>query len=312
MKNMGEGIQQEMKRMNVTAKYEELIGDSINDSEVKQFLSDHKDEIDSENLQRSAARIYEFVQEKRKIAAGKESFARGYLPKLIINNRTVDVTYVPDQKTQQKVEQNQFKRNFELVDLPSYIRDAELTDYPTRNASGRAQAFTAASKFLTAYKSNNGFAPGLFLAGNFGVGKTYLLGAIANELARDGVDVKLVHFPSFAGTMKGAISDNSVLTRLDKFKKTSVLMLDDIGADSVSDWIRDEVLGVILQYRMEEQLPTFFSSNFSMQDLENHLSMSKKGEEPIKAQRIMERIKFLSREVIVSGENQRHQNQIEY
>lgn len=39
-------------------------------------------------------------------------------------------------------------------------------------------------------------------------------------------------------------------------------MIDDIGADSMSSWVRDEVLGVILEYRMQQQLPTFFYLEF--------------------------------------------------
>lgn len=34
-------------------------------------------------------------------------------------------------------------------------------------------------------------------------------------------------------------------------------MIDDIGAESMTSWIRDDVLSVILQYRMQEQLVTF-------------------------------------------------------
>ena len=84
-------------------------------------------------------------------------------------------------------------------------------------------------------------------------------------------------------------------------------MIDDIGADSMSAWIRDEVLGVILQHRMQEQLPTFFSSNFNMDQLEQHLSVTQRGdEEPLKAKRIMERVRYLSREIWVIGENRRN------
>ena len=32
-----------------------------------------------------------------------------------------------------------------------------------------------------------------------------------------------------------------------------MLLLDDIGAETVTEWSRDEVLGTILQYRMEEK-----------------------------------------------------------
>jgi len=85
-------------------------------------------------------------------------------------------------------------------------------------------------------------------------------------------------------------------------------MLDDIGADSMSSWIRDDVLGVILQYRMQEELPTFFTSNFNMEQLESeHLTTSQRGEtEPLKAKRLMERIRLLSEEVSMSGENRRN------
>lgn len=116
-----------------------------------------------------------------------------------------------------------------------------------------------------------------------------------------------MHFPSFAVEMKQAIGQNTTGEKLEAVKKAPILMLDDIGADSMSSWIRDDVLGVILQYRMQEQLPTFFSSNFDMKQLgEEHLRMTQRGEdEPLKAQRIMERVRYLSKEIKMIGENRR-------
>ena len=107
--------------------------------------------------------------------------------------------------------------------------------------------------------------------------------------------------------MKNSIGKNTTEDKLELYKKARILMLDDIGADSMSSWIRDDVLGVILQYRMQEQLPTIFTSNFNMEQLEKeHLTQSQRGEmEPLKAKRIMERIRFLSEEVEMSGENRR-------
>ena len=50
-----------------------------------------------------------------------------------------------------------------------------------------------------------------------------------------------------------------------QMKNTEILFIDDIGAENCSAWSRDEVLGPILQYRMQSHLPTFFTSiaNFS-------------------------------------------------
>ena len=108
--------------------------------------------------------------------------------------------------------------------------------------------------------------------------------------------------------MKQAIGKDQVGEKLEAIKKAPILMLDDIGADAMSSWIRDEIFGVILQYRMQEQLPTFFTSNFSMLELEQHLSVTQRGEEePLKAKRIMERIRYLTKEIKMSGQNRRNQ-----
>jgi len=107
--------------------------------------------------------------------------------------------------------------------------------------------------------------------------------------------------------MKQAIGKDQVAEKLDAVKRSPILMIDDIGADAMSSWIRDEVFGVILQYRMQEQLPTFFSSNFTMDELERHLSVTQRGdEEPLKAKRIMERIRYLTKEIEMTGRNRRN------
>ena len=106
--------------------------------------------------------------------------------------------------------------------------------------------------------------------------------------------------------MKSAISNNTTTQERDTVMKAPILMIDDIGADALSAWLRDDVLGVILEYRMQEELPTFFSSNFTMDQLTDHLAQDSSGNvEPLKAKRIMERVRFLSREIHMVGPNLR-------
>ena len=64
-------------------------------------------------------------------------------------------------------------------------------------------------------------------------------------------------------TFKNAISSGLVKETVDQVKKAEILILDDIGAEQMSAWVRDEILQVILQHRMQENLPTFFTSNFN-------------------------------------------------
>ena len=66
----------------------------------------------------------------------------------------------------------------------------------------------------------------------------------------------------------------------------------------------DEILGTILQYRMQEGLPTLFTSNLTISELEVHLA-SNDSEGRIKARRIIERIKFLTDNITMIAENRR-------
>ena len=90
-----------------------------------------------------------------------------------------------------------------------------------------------------------------------------------------------------------------------KIKKVPLLLIDDIGAENSTAWARDEVLAPILQYRMEEKLPTFFTSNLTIDELENHLSEANNKVDKIKARRIIERVKQLTIKEELISENRR-------
>ena len=123
-----------------------------------------------------------------------------------------------------------------------------------------------------------------------------MISALFNELAKRDVKSAIVYFPEFLRTLKSSFS-NGYEEKFDYIKKAPLLLLDDIGAEAVTSWGRDEILGTILQYRMEEDLPTFFTSNLNLTELEEHLSNTKEKTEKLKARRIIERIKYLCNEM---------------
>ncbi|MCT7717363.1 MAG: ATP-binding protein, partial [Lactobacillus iners] len=134
---------------------------------------------------------------------------------------------------------------------------------------------------------------------------TYMMAGLANGLAQEGNEVVFLHVPSFIAGLSDHFKDNSLTDKIMKIATATIVIFDDIGAESLTEWSRDEVLGVILQRRMDNQLPTFFTSNMNFDALTIHFAQVKNSYDDVKAKRLMERIRCLSKEVFVGGENRR-------
>jgi primosomal protein DnaI len=147
---------------------------------------------------------------------------------------------------------------------------------------------------------------GLYLVGNFGTGKTYLMGYLLHELARHGYSGAIVYMPDFMEDLKNMLNEPQKLQEtIELFKRIDLLVFDDIGAELLSPWARDHVLAAILNFRMNRN-PTFYTSNHSLESLEQHFSFTNRdGEDEHKGRRLMERIAPFVDVVEVCGENKR-------
>ena len=145
---------------------------------------------------------------------------------------------------------------------------------------------------------------GLYLHGSFGSGKTYLLSALLNELEfNKNVSIEIVYFPEVLRSIKEDFDTFGY--KMQRFMHVDILLLDDIGAEKVTEWGRDEVLGTILQTRMEQNKTTFFTSNLTIKELENNLALANNSVDKVKARRIIERIKQLTMDMELISENRR-------
>lgn len=147
---------------------------------------------------------------------------------------------------------------------------------------------------------------GLYLYGSFGTGKTFLMSYLLHELAIVGYTGVIVYMPEFVEDLKSMFSDNQKLKEtIELMKNCDLLIFDDMGAENLNPWVRDHVLGAILNFRMNRK-PTFYTSNYALDGLEKHLSFTNKdGEEGYKGQRLMDRISPFVDVVHLHGENQR-------
>lgn len=197
---------------------------------------------------------------------------------------------------------NSKKNNTTFFDTPKMLREASLSELITEKE--RSSILKYIKDFLKK-KMNNEPVKGLYLSGSFGSGKSYILSALLNELSLKGFKCVNVNYPLLLNSLKASFNDYNYNDVMNEIMTCDVLLIDDIGAENNSAWARDEVLGTILQYRMDNVLTTFFTSNFTIEELENVLSETSKGTDLIKARRIIERVKFLTEEQTLISKNKR-------
>ena len=283
-------------------QYQDLVHQIVKDPDVAAFIQ--KESLSQEELNRSISKFNQYITERDKFLRGDTDYvARGYKPILVMNHGYADVSYEETPELIAAEKEAAIKKRLNLINLPSSLKNISFLDV-YRDDVARLTVLNRMIKFVNDYPDNR---KGLYLYGDFGVGKSFMVAALAHDLSeKRGVSSTLLHYPSFVIDVKNAIGDGNVKNLVDEIKQAEVLIFDDIGAEQSTPWVRDEVLQVILQYRMQEDLPTFFTSNFNFEDLEKHFAKGKNGnDETWEARRVMERIRYLAEETRLEGENRR-------
>lgn len=212
-----------------------------------------------------------------------------YLPKVI--NAHLEFNYTTCRFQKELMKNTEYLNNVYLFDVPKEIREASIDKIYTEDRK-RWEVIEWFKKFIKNYKKDK-HQKGLYLYGNFGCGKTYLIAATFNELAKEGIKSAIIFWPEFLRDLKSSFQTD-FKEKFEYIKKVPLLLIDDIGAESTTEWGRDEIFCPLLQYRMQEKLPTFFTSNLDLKSLESHFSVTKDKVSDIKAKRIIERIEQLT------------------
>lgn len=225
-----------------------------------------------------------------------------------VNGRLKQV-YLPCKYMQQKLsedraerEKTPYLRHYLINDMPLDCYQADLSAIDMTKE--RASYINSVSSII----ENLPLKKGLYLCGDVGVGKTYLAGCITNWYAKQDRKVAFIHFPTYLNQLKNAFDNSSEYDfYIRSATNAEVVVFDDVGAESVTAWSRDDILEPILNERMNHKRLTLFTSNYSQDDLQEYYRTSSKGiENEMGAIRLMERIRVLSNEMIIVSKNRRH------
>ncbi|MGX7111786.1 primosomal protein DnaI [Gemella cuniculi] len=281
--------------MDTEETYKKFISEKVlRDYEVIKFIKDNN--LNKNEIEENLEKFYQYYISK------DNNLNINHIPNLIYNNGEVYILYSETEEYRDYRLSLQLNNRIKTEFVPSKI----LT-YNFENLSKRKQKGLLAVEIIKTCKNiiNNQKQKGIYVYGPTGVGKTYLMGCIYNYFREQGKEPTIIYYPEFIRKIKTKISTNEYNQYIDIVRSEEILIIDDIGAENITEFIRDEILGPIINFREAENLPTFFSSNLSFEDLVILLSNSKNAVDYTKALRIVERIKSLSTEYFLDGENER-------
>lgn len=280
---------------NLTSTLETAYDEALKNEEFKIFVS--KIKLKRSTLIKYTSSLEESFNEyshckncKNILECQNKINGYAFLPKIKEGN--LEFSYKPCKYKIKMDEKNKFHENTIIFNEPLEIWQASFSKI-YKTDKNRYKVIIWLTDFIDKYKEDK-HQKGLYLYGNFGSGKTYLISAMFNELAKEGIKSAIIFWPDYLRELKASFNTNEFSSKFNSIKKVPLLLIDDIGAENTTAWSRDEILCSLLQYRMDEKLPTFFTSNLTLEALENHLAVSSSGVEAVKAGRIISRIKQLT------------------
>lgn len=173
-----------------------------------------------------------------------------------------EVTY---KKCQAYIEVEPLVGNYDYFDVPTedwYYNSLENIALNTP----RRKIATAAINLL-----QNPTGKGIYAFGSGGVGKSYILTALVNDLIRvHHVKASIVNVRSFLDDCKQSFDKNTssyyLTDRINALQSIPVLLLDDIGSERNSKW-SSNVLYDIIDMRSKKKMLTLYTSRYDLDEL---------------------------------------------
>lgn len=148
-------------------------------------------------------------------------------------------------------------RALRLSGLPTLFRERNFDNFIITDTN--KQGCQETKEFVKNYKGKG--SGSLLIAGPTGVGKTHLAAAATQEVLLKGYKGLYLPVPELLSKIRAEYNDPLNPPRvLDEAKRTGLLVLDDLGAERITDWSR-EVFFSLINYRYDSKLPVIITTN---------------------------------------------------
>lgn len=188
----------------------------------------------------------------------------GYYYDLSVNLRLnkADIKFKQCEKIKKR---DKIKYKFIICNTDPSFFDYELKDCSSHFKEDRKLALVNMAKII---KEN--LNDGLYIYGEKGIGKSFLLSVFAKHLVsrRAGhfvyVDLRILIPSLLEASFKDKESFNEDIELL---KTVDYLFIDNFGEEDKNDFSKGSIILEVLKYRQENNLPTYIASIYSMKEL---------------------------------------------
>ncbi|MDQ3943266.1 MAG: ATP-binding protein, partial [Actinomycetota bacterium] len=157
--------------------------------------------------------------------------------------------------------------------LSKRLKGYTLGNFRVVVSNSAARARMKVDEYLENWEENWEAGRGLYFCGGVGTGKTHLAVAVMQEIIRrKKVPSLFVTVPELLDNLREAYNKpgRDLDEWMDAVQNADFLVLDDLGSERVTDWVRERIF-VIVNHRYRETLPTVFTSNIGPKDLAEQL-----------------------------------------
>jgi DNA replication protein DnaC len=168
-------------------------------------------------------------------------------------------------KAADRSREHELKRLFSIHNLGERFNESNFTNFIVRE--GSEKCFKLAQKYVNEFEAWEGES--LLFWGEPGNGKSHLATAVANELTAKGKRVVFISMPDLLEKIKATFNRNSTESEAEIMRglqMCDLLVIDDIGAEKVSDWVQ-EVIFRIVDGRYKKVKPILVTSNLEPKEL---------------------------------------------
>ena len=115
---------------------------------------------------------------------------------------------------------------------------------------------------------------GLFLYGPSGTGKTHLAIGALKELLATGLTGLFYNIVTLVGDLRlqaGGAAPQETLERIERSSQVDILVLDDLGASRISDFVQEQIYSIV-DKRYSENRCLIVTSNLPLNELEKQIT----------------------------------------